>query len=189
MLGSWNWLDGILIAIALVSLLAGARKGFARELIGLASLIVGLGVAAAQYQRAAAWLERFIHSRELALGVAFLGLFGVILIAGAVISAVARKLLHEAGIEGVDRLLGALFGLVRGVVVDAVILMALVAFTIKPLAVQRSRLAPYVAVGSRGIVRLMPPEMQGRFQNGFEEFERELVKTETRALDEGSREQ
>lgn len=186
MIGSWNWLDWILAAIVLVSLLAGARKGFARELIALASLVVGLVVAALEYQRAAAWLGRFIHSRELALGVAFLSLFGGLLIAGTLISALAKKLVREAGIEWADRLLGAVFGLVRGVVVDAVVLMTLVAFAIKPVAIQRSRLAPYVAVGSRGIAGVMPPDLRGRFQTAFKEFERELVESERHAFEKGS---
>ena len=188
-MGSWNWLDWILVAVTFASLIGGAWKGFTRELIGLVSLVVGVGVAAEQYQRAGAWLQRFISSRDVALGVAFLGLFGGILVAGALLSALARKLLREAGIEGVDRFLGALFGLVRGVAVDAVALMALVAFAIKPVAVQRSRLAPYVAVGSRGIACLMPSDLRGRFQAGFADFKRELVKAERRALEEGSREQ
>jgi membrane protein required for colicin V production len=186
MIGSWNWLDWILAAIMLVSLLAGARKGFVRELIGLASLVAGLVVAAAEYQRAAAWLGRFIHSEELALGVAFLSLFGGVVIAGAMISAVVRKLVREAGIEWVDRLLGAVFGLVRGVVLDAVVLMTLVAFAIKTDAVQRSRLTPYVGVGSQGIARVMPADLRARFQSRFAEFERELVENERRAFEKAS---
>jgi membrane protein required for colicin V production len=186
MMGSWNWLDWILIAVVLFSLLAGVRKGFTRELISLASLLVGLAVAAAEYQRASAWVERFVHSRELALAVAFLSLFGGILVAGALISALARKLLREAGIEGADRFLGAIFGLVRGVVVDAVVLMTLVAFALQTVAVQRSRLAPYVAVGSRGIAGLMPSDLRAKFQTGFDEFEREVVQNERHALEERS---
>lgn len=186
MTGSWNWLDWILLAVFLVSVLAGARKGFARELIGLVSLVVGLVVAAAEYQRAAARLHGFIHSRELALGVAFLGLFCIVLILGGLISAVARKFAREAGIEWADRLLGSIFGLVRGVLVDAAILMAMVAFAIKPVAVQSSRLAPYVAVGSRGIALLMPAGVRGRFQAGFKEFERQLVESDRRAFEDGS---
>jgi membrane protein required for colicin V production len=185
MMGSWNWLDWILIAILLISLLAGARKGFLRELIGLASLVAGLALASAEYRRAAVWLEPPIHSRDLAFGVAFLSLFVGVLIAGALISALARKLVHEAGIDGFDRFLGAIFGLVRGIIVGAVVLMAMVAFAIKPVAVQRSRLAPYVSFTSHEIAGLMPPDLRGKFQAGFEEFKREAVESEKRAPGRG----
>ena len=185
-MGSWNWLDWILASIAVVSLLAGARKGLARELIGLAAFAAGLVLAAGEYQLVAGWLAGLIRSRQLALGVAFLSLFCGTLIAGALISALVRRLVRGAGIEGVDRLLGAVFGLVRGVLVDAAVLMALVAFSIKPAAVQASRLSPYVVVGSRAIARLMPADMQARFRSGFEELERKFAPGDRRAFANGS---
>ncbi len=91
---------------------------------------------------------------------------------------VVRKLIKSAGIEWFDRFLGGVFGLVRGVLVDAILLMALVAFAIKPEAVRQSVLAPYVTTGARAIALVMPGSLRAQFHLGFDKFQEELIQTD-----------
>ena len=128
-------------------------KGFVQELISLASVVIGLVVAAIGYARAAVWFDDLTKSHEIALGLGFLVLFLGTLLVGALVGIVARKLIKTAGIQWFDRFLGGVFGLVRGVLVDAILLMALLAFAIKPDAVRQSALAPYVTTGARASLR------------------------------------
>ena len=131
-------------------------KGFVQELISLASVLIGLVVAAVGYTRAALWFDDLTKSHEIALGLGFLVLFLGTLLAGALMGMLARKLIKTGGNQWFDRFLGGIFGLVRGVLVDAILLMALMAFAIKPDAVRRSALAPYVTTGARVIAFVMP---------------------------------
>jgi len=169
-MNTWNWLDWALAAVVLFSTLAALAKGFVRELVSLAALVAGLVIAAVYYERAAGWFQDLTVSRRAAEGIAFLVLFVGVLIVGGIISSVARKLIHTAGLQWFDRSLGALFGFVRGLLVDAILLMALVAFAIKVDAVERSVLAPYVTTGARVIVLAMPGEMRTQFRDGFDKF-------------------
>ena len=82
----------------------------------------------------------------------------------------ARKIIKTAGIQWFDRFLGGVFGLVRGVLVDAILLMVMLAFAIKPDAVQQSALAPYVTTGTRVIALVMPANLRAQFHVGFEKF-------------------
>jgi membrane protein required for colicin V production len=152
-------------------------KGFVRELISLASVVIGLVVAALGYPRAALWFEDLTKSHEIALGLGFLVLFVGTLIAGALVSAVARKLVKTAGVQWFDRVLGGLFGLVRGVLVDAILLMALLAFAIKPEVVRQSALAPYVTTGARAIAMVMPANLRAQFHLGFDKFREAIIQT------------
>lgn len=161
-----------------LSVVAAVIQGFVRELIALASVVVGLIVAALGYRRAAPWFEDLAKSQEVALGAAFLALFVATLIVGMVISLVARKLIKTAGLEWFDRFLGGLFGLVRGVAISSVLLMALVAFGMKTEAVQTSLFAPYVLTGARVIALLMPAELKAHFRAGFEEFRKTLAESD-----------
>jgi len=174
-MGTWNWLDCILAVIIVASVVTAMMKGFVRELITLASVLIGLVVAAIGYARAAVWFEDLTKSHEIALGLGFLVLFVATLLAGALVGAVARKLIKTAGIQWFDRFLGGVFGLVRGILVDAILLMALLAFAIKPDAVQQSALAPYVTTGTRAIAFLMPGDLRTQFHLGFEKFRDELT--------------
>ena len=171
-MGAWNWLDWTLAGVVGMSVLTAFFKGFTRELISLAAVLAGLVVATLGYERSSLWFEDLAHSHRVALGLGFLALFLGTLLVGLLVSFLARKLIMTAGLQGFDRLLGAGFGRVRGILVDSVLLMALVAFAIKPEAVQRSTLAPYISNGARAIAVAMPSDLKAQFWDGFQRLRR-----------------
>jgi membrane protein required for colicin V production len=179
-MATWNWLDWVLAAVAVISVVAAALKGFVQELISLASVVVGLVVAAIGYPRAALWFDDLTKSHEIALGLGFLILFLGTLLVGALAGALARKLIKTAGIQWFDRFLGGIFGLVRGGLVDSILIMAMMAFAIKPDAVRQSALVPYVATGTRVLALAMPGNLKAQFQLGFEKFREALIQSEKR---------
>jgi len=181
-MGAWNWLDWTLAAIVASSVIAGAIRGFTRELISLASLVIGLVVAAVAYPRAALWFEDLTKSQDVALGLGFLALFLGVLLLGAVVSVLARKLIKTAGVIWFDRFLGAVFGSVRGLLVDCILLLVLMAFAIKPGAVQQSSLAPYVTTGANIISLAMPANLKAQFRMGLEKFRETLSQNDRKAL-------
>jgi len=182
LMGAWNWLDWTFAAIVAGSVVFALMKGFVRELISLASLVAALVVAALGYPRAALWFEDLTKSHEVAQGLGFLTLFVAVLILGGLVSLLARKLIKTAGIEWFDRFLGGVFGLVRGLLVDCVLLLALVAFAIKPGAVQQSSLAPYVTTGAHIISLTMPTNLKAQFRLGFDKFRETLSQNDKKAV-------
>jgi len=180
-MGAWNWLDWVLATVIVVSVVTAMMKGFVREMISLAAVIAALIVAAVKYRQVAVYYEDITKSHEVALGAAFLTLFVGILLLGALISLLAQKLIKTAGIHWFDRFLGGVFGLVRGVLVDSILLMVLVAFAIKPGSVQKAVLAPYVTTGARVIVLAMPDELKTQFRAGFEQFRQALARSDKAA--------
>jgi membrane protein required for colicin V production len=177
-MGGLNWLDWIFVIIVAVSVLAAAWRGFVHELISLASVVAGVVVAALGYRQAAVWFEDLTKSNEVALAAGFLALFLGTLLVGALLIYAARKLIKTAGIQWFDRFLGGVFGLVRGVVVNSVLLMVLVAFAIKPEVVQHSALSPYVAMGARVLATAMPAGLKAQFRAGFEKFHQALIESD-----------
>jgi membrane protein required for colicin V production len=160
-----------------VSVVAAIKKGFVRELISLASVVVGLVVAALGYTRAALWFDDLTKSHDIALGLGFLVLFLGVMLVGGLVSLLAYKMIKTAGIQWFDRFLGGIFGLVRGVLVDCILLLALVAFAIKPDAVRASSLAPYVTAGTRVVALAMPGNLKAQFRLGFEKFRQAIVRS------------
>jgi membrane protein required for colicin V production len=181
-MGAWNWVDWTFAIIVAISMIAAIMRGFFRELISLASLVVAVVVAAVAYPRAALWFEDLTKSHEIALGLGFLVLFLGILLLGSFVSLLVRKLIKTAGLEWFDRFLGAVFGLVIGVLVDCVLLFVLVAFAIKPAAVQQSSLAPYVTTGARVISLAMPENLKAQFRLGFGKFRDRLIQNDKKAI-------
>jgi membrane protein required for colicin V production len=184
-MGAWNWLDWIFAAIVAASVMAAIAKGFVRELISLASLVIGLVVAAVGYPRAALWFEDLTKSHEIALGLGFLVLFLGTLLLGSLVSLLARKLIKTAGIQWFDRFLGAVFGLVRGVLVDCILLLVLLAFAIKPGVVQQSALAPYITAGANVISLALPANLKAQFRLGLARFRETLIQKDKKAIRTG----
>jgi membrane protein required for colicin V production len=181
-MGTWNWLDWILATVIFASVATAVLKGFIRELISLVSVVTGLIIAALGYRLAAVWFEDLMRAHEIALGAAFLALFLGTLALGALVSLLARKFIKTVHLEWFDRFLGGVFGLARGLAVDSVLLLAMVAFGMKTQAIGGSALAPYVATGARIVVLALPGEMKTQFHAGFERFKQALIENDKRTL-------
>ncbi len=174
-MGAWNWLDWAFAIITTASVIVAVRKGFLRELISLAAVIVGLVVAAVEYPRAGGWFRHFTESRHLALAAGFFTVFALVMAAGAVVSWAARLLMQKAGIGWADRLLGGAFGLIRGLVFDSILLMIFIALAIQPQAVRNSQLAPYVSTGTCAIMSLLPERLRSSFEGELELLRRAVA--------------
>jgi membrane protein required for colicin V production len=174
-MGVWNWLDWVLAIILFVSVILAVGKGLVRELISLAAVILGIVVASLEYTRAAYWFEDLTKSQEIALAAGFLTVFALVLVAGGVVSLVARLLIRQAGVEWFDRFLGGIFGLLRGVIIDSILLMVMVAFAVKPQAIEKSELAPYISTGARAIAYLMPYNLRNSFHEEFQKLRQAIL--------------
>jgi len=156
--------DIAIIVVVLVSALIGIFRGFIREVLSLASWLVALYVAYTFAAQGAVYLEPYISQKELRGIASFAAIFVCTLIVVSIISYIIYRLFALAGITGLDRSLGAIFGLVRGAVVVALLILAatFMDFTPHPWF-QTSKLAIYFAPLTDFILTLLPPEVAENF--------------------------
>ena len=110
-------LDWIFIAVLVISLLVGAWRGLVYELLSLANWIAAF-VLAQWFAPGVAHLLPLGGATEVVrYAAAFVLVFVVALFTGGLIAFLVRKLVAAVGLRPVDRVLGAAFGLARGVVV------------------------------------------------------------------------
>jgi len=159
-------LDWGMVAILVVSVLLAAAQGFLHEVISLAGVVVGYLLAAWEYWRVAAWFGLYVKSQEVAEIVAFLTIFFAVVIAAGIVGRIARWLVKEAGLGWADRLLGAVFGLVRGGAIVAVLVLALAAFAPGSKVLGRSVLGGYFLVAARGMSWLAPATLRQKLREG-----------------------
>ena len=161
-----NGLDWGIVAILVLSVLLAAAQGFLHEVISLAGVVVGYLLAAWEYWRVAARLEPYVKSSAVAEIVAFLAIFFTVVIAAGIIGRIARWLAKEAGLGWADRLLGAVFGVVRGGAIVAVLVLALAAFAPGSQLLGRSSLGGYFLVAARGMSWLAPATLRQKLREG-----------------------
>ena len=124
-----NWLDIVLLLVLLVSVVTSFRKGFSREVIGLVAVVLALLLGIWFYGTAGSFLSHYVSSRALANLLGFFLVFGAVMLAGAVVSFVMGRFLKVTGLSIFDHLLGAGFGLLRGILVAVALIMGIMAFT------------------------------------------------------------
>jgi len=160
--------DWIILGFLLFSVIGAAIQGFFREAFSLAGLVVGYLIAAWQYRRLADWFAPHLRSPWIGEIAAFLIIFFAVLMVAGIAGQFARSVMRKAGLSAIDRMLGALLGLLRGVLVVAIFLMAITAFAPGARWLEGSELAPYFLVGGRAAIWLAPPELRYRFYQGLD---------------------
>ena len=110
--------DIILIAIVLISMLFGAIRGFLRESVALLGWLVGLWLAWRYAPSLEPYLGGVLAGTELQVWIARLILLLATVIAAWLIGSLLGYLVQRSGLTlGLDRMLGAVFGVVRGAVI------------------------------------------------------------------------
>lgn len=165
-----NWLDLVLALILLTSIWTAFTSGLARMVIGIAAAVLAYLFASWSYRMAGAMLLPYVTSATWANLLGFALVFLLVLFAGAIVSRIVQVLFRFTGLSVVDRLLGAAFGAVRGVLIGAVLVMVLLAFPPAAIshAVEGSQIAPYVTGAARGLAALAPHELKRGVERGYE---------------------
>lgn len=115
------WVDWALLGALAISILIGIFRGFTREVLGLASWILAIVAALLFAPSTAVYLEPHISVPSIRIATAYGLVFLSGLVLGAIITAIISALVRKSPLSGIDRSIGAGFGLLRGVLLLVVV--------------------------------------------------------------------
>jgi membrane protein required for colicin V production len=170
-MGQISQFDILFAAIILLSTTLAFFKGVSREIIGIGVIILGFALAVLYHQVPAAKLVDFGCSVIFAELLGFLGIFLGCFLLGTIASFIADRFLKAVKLKWIDRLMGAIFGFLRGWFFSAIVVLALTAFPAQNSFTSRSLLVPYL-LGSAGLIIHMTPD---DLKEKFEERSRQLI--------------
>lgn len=156
MIDSLNFLDFIILFILSLSVLFGFIKGLLRELLSIAFFIVAVIMAFLFYLDAGKFLSSFISSKEIAYFVGFISIFVMVIIIGILVTYYVKKVFIIGPLKPIDRILGGVFGLLRGILMSAVLVFGFITFSVNKEWINHSRLTPYVVKSIDVFYDLLP---------------------------------
>jgi membrane protein required for colicin V production len=113
-------LDIILIGVMLISALLAMIRGFMREILSIAAWVIAALVTLYFYARLLPYAKSYFNNDIVAAGVVVGGTFLVTLLIVSAITVRFSDMVLDSRIGALDRTLGFLFGLARGLIIVVV---------------------------------------------------------------------
>lgn len=141
-----NWLDICVLLVIVLSSIFGLWRGFVREVLSLLAWIAAIVVARIYSPHLAPIFNSVTDNETARYVLAFAILCFVTLLLGALVNHFMSRLISMAGLLVTDRLLGAVFGVARGVLIVAILVFFAEGFYADRIWWAESRSIPYIQV-------------------------------------------
>ena len=165
-------LDVVMIVIVGFCLIRGIFRGLIKEISSILGVLAGYYAAYTYYGYPAKLLSKWLSNTGYINILSFFIIFCLVFLIISILGVIIKYLLSISHLGWVDRISGALFGLVKGVLIAAILLVALTAFLPKgPPVIKKSLLAPHVALLSEAMVKVVPQQMKQQFDGKLKELQ------------------
>jgi membrane protein required for colicin V production len=155
-----NLVDLAVFGIIAVSAILGLSRGFVREVLGLGSWLLAAYGAYMFGPAMVPLASRAIGNPDVAGVAAYAGTFIVLVIVLSLLANLVGRIVRFSALGGLDRTLGLVFGIGRGVavLVAAYVLAGLVLHPPWPPALANARTVPILYVGASWVADHLPKE-------------------------------
>jgi membrane protein required for colicin V production len=160
-----NLLDGVLLVILGYCLIRGIFRGLIKELSAIIGVLGGYYTAYTYYPAIARQLARWISNPGYLNIISFLLLFMAVFWIVSIAGVVLKYLMNIAFLGWTDRISGALFGALKAMLINVVLILVLTTFLPRNASIIRdSRGAHGLMCFSAYLVKVAPKEMKHSFE-------------------------
>jgi membrane protein required for colicin V production len=133
----------LILVIVLISVIIGIVRGFVKELSAIVGLILGIYIAALRYPMLEKYIIKIITNPSITKVVSFIIIFLVVFFLIIVLGLLLQKAIHLIMLGWLDKLLGGMFGIIKGLIISWLLLMlATAVYPNSVYSIQKSTLAP-----------------------------------------------
>lgn len=162
----FQWLDVILVLIMLISGALAMLRGLTREMLSIMSWALAAVAALFIFPLYGDQVRSLIQPDMLANGVLITTVFVIVLIVVSLITVRLSDRILDSRVGALDRTLGFVFGLVRGLILVVIAYELLIAIMPKetlPGWVTEARALPVIESTGRAIISLLPDNPESIF--------------------------
>jgi membrane protein required for colicin V production len=160
-------LDGVVFVVVLISAMLAMVRGFVREVLSVASWALAAAAAFFFYKPLLPLVEPYIANKNVAIIAAAAGIFFVALIIASYIAMKISDFVIDSRVGLLDRILGFVFGFVRGVllVVIAFAFLTWILSDRQPAWVADAQSAPMLKSLAASLVAALPDDIEKTIQD------------------------
>ncbi|MBV9828074.1 MAG: CvpA family protein [Alphaproteobacteria bacterium] len=159
-----NPLDLGVIGVIVLSAIFAFARGFVREALSIVAWIGAAAITLYSFSWAFAQIDQHVHNLLLSQVIAGFGLFVIALIILTILTGMVARVVHIAGLTPIDRTLGFIFGLARGMflVCLAYLLLdlSLPQQNDRPPWIREAKSAPYLHEGADVLRGFLPESLK-----------------------------
>ena len=109
-----NYIDFIILILWVAAAVSGIWKGFIRQLFGIAALFLGVYCAWRFSHFAAHWIDQWIHPDQTTIAILAFAVTFLVVLYGVILGGrLTEKIIKIVLLGWINRLLGAIFSLVK----------------------------------------------------------------------------
>lgn len=172
-----NPLDLGVIAVVILSAIFAFARGFVREALSIVAWVGAAYIALRGFGPVYDIVEPVVHNPLLSQLIAGLGTFLVALIVLTIVTSILARYVRASALSPIDRTLGFIFGLARGLFVCCLaflLLDASVQPNDRPPWIRDAKSAPYLHQGAELLRGFLPEQLKLRSANAAEDTLRNL---------------
>ncbi len=168
-----NTFDIIVSVIFGYCLVRGLFRGLVKELASIIGVFSGFYAAYTYYQEAARMMSDWISNTAYLNIISFLLIFCLIFVIVSIMGIIIKYLLNIVFLGWIDRLFGAVFGMMKAVLIASVLFIVFTSFLPKGgSVVEDSVLSPHVMMVSEKMAKVIPKDMKNEFQSNILELKK-----------------
>jgi membrane protein required for colicin V production len=163
-------LDGILIAVMLVSAVLAMIRGFTREVFSIAAWVIAALATYMFWEDVLVYVQGYIDDRNVALGVTVIGIFFITLLVVSLITMRISDFILDSKVGPLDRTLGFIFGAARGlilVVIAVLFLNFFIAPERQPEWIAEAKSKPWLDNIGNDLMNTLPEDPEAQILERF----------------------
>ena len=158
-----NWVDTVVLLVVVISSIVAFARGFVSEALGIGAWIAAyfVSVIVAPYLEPS--MREWLGNPDIADPASYGAVFVVTLLTISVVTGMVGSVVRSSVLGGVDRTLGMVFGIFRGIAIVAAsyVAMTFVVPTDRwPDAVAEARTLPHIYATATWMAQFLPPEFR-----------------------------